>query len=127
MSNPVDQMDERFLRMNLLITQGILLIIAGIASLFVHTWETFTRLFFLSNWLHLIYGAGFAILIVSLSEGLERIVPADWVADGEINQRIFRRLSLIKTLAFCVLVGFAEEWLFRGVIQYALEIGRAHV
>lgn len=120
MNSPIDQMDDRFLRVNLLITQGILLLIAIVASFFVHTWDTFTRLFHISSWSFLVYGALFAILVVFIGEGLERLVPANWVADGEINQRIFRNLSFTKTIVYCILVGIAEEWLFRGVIQWWL-------
>ncbi|MGD8189163.1 CPBP family intramembrane glutamic endopeptidase [Brevibacillus ginsengisoli] len=123
MNSPLDQMDGRFLRVNLLITQGILLLIAMVASFFIHTKETFIHLFQLSDRTSIIYGVLFAIIVVIISEGLERVVPANWVADGEINRRIFRNLSIPKTLCLCVLVGFCEEWLFRGVIQWWLGNG----
>lgn len=123
MKNPIDQLDDHLLRFNLLLTQGIILLVAIVGSFFAHTWESFIRLFHFTGWSFTIDAVLFAFIVVTISEGLERIVPANWVADGEINQRIFRNLTIGKTAFLCMLVGVAEEWLFRGIIQWWLGNG----
>lgn len=120
MSNSIEHMDDRFLRLNLLMTQGIILLIAAIGSYFVHSWDSFYSLWRVPGWTFIMIGILFAVLVVVCSEGIERIVPASWVADGEINQRVFRGLSIFRTALLCILVGLAEEWLFRGVVQWWL-------
>lgn len=118
MSNPLDSMDDKFLRYNLLLTQGIIVVFALVGSWFVHSWVSFTQLFHFPGWQPIGYSVLFAFVIVIISVGSEKIFPKSWVDDGEINQRIFRNLSFTRTAMLCMIVGIAEEFLFRGVVQY---------
>lgn len=118
MSNPLDSMDDKFLRYNLLLTQGIILVAALIGSWFVHSRTSFGALFHFPGWLSLGIASAFALVVVLISVGSEKIFPKHWVDDGEINQRIFRNISITRTAILCIIVGFSEEFLFRGVVQY---------
>lgn len=117
MTDRLQEMDERTLRLNLFFTQGIVLTIALISSLFFRGWEKSLLLFTFPGWKELLFATLTAIIIVIINILSEKFLPTRWQDDGDINKRIFLGLSLPSTLLLCILVGIGEEWLFRGVIQ----------
>jgi membrane protease YdiL (CAAX protease family) len=116
-SNPLQEMDVRTLRINLYVTQAIVFALAAAGSLFLHGWSGTLRLFSPPGWREILYAtiASFAIVISNIL--MERFLPKRLQDDGEINRRIFLGLSFLPTLMLCAAVGVSEEWLFRGVIQ----------
>ncbi|CEY31555.1 CAAX amino terminal protease self-immunity [Streptococcus pneumoniae] len=46
-----------------------------------------------------------------------RVFPESWFDDGGINDKMFRGMSVLHLLVITFLIGFAEEFLFRGVVQ----------
>ncbi len=120
MNKLIETMDDNVLRYNLLLTQGIILGLGIAGSLFIHDWPSFLRLFRFTGWIYTGYAIFFALAVFTFSVILERIFPADWLDEGEINKRLFRNLSVAKTACLCLLVGVAEELLFRGFVQFWL-------
>ncbi|MFM1652754.1 CPBP family intramembrane glutamic endopeptidase [Brevibacillus sp. B_LB10_24] len=117
MTDQLKEMDQRTLYLNLLLTQGIVLCAGIILSLTVHGWQESWLLFRFPGWRAMAFAVGAASAIAALSLLLERILPKQWLDDGELNRRIFHGLSMWQTALLCGLVGLSEEWLFRGVIQ----------
>ncbi len=116
-------LDEYVLRINLLLTQGIVLAVAVVASLFIHSFAGTVALFAYPGAKPMAWAVAVALFFVSLSLWMDRALPKQWVDDGEINRRLFHGLSLARTALLCVLVGVSEEWLFRGVLQPMLGNG----
>ncbi len=46
-----------------------------------------------------------------------RVFPESWFDDGGINDRMFQGMSVMHLLVITFIIGFAEEFLFRGVVQ----------
>ncbi|MFY0543020.1 CPBP family intramembrane glutamic endopeptidase [Brevibacillus sp. H7] len=117
MSNPLDELDIRTLRLNLCITQGIVWALAASASFLIHGREKTYLMFTISDRLDFAYAGGVAMLAVGASIAMARYLPRTWQDDGNINERIFIGLPFWQTLGLCITVGVGEEWLFRGVLQ----------
>ncbi|WP_255298357.1 CPBP family intramembrane glutamic endopeptidase [Brevibacillus dissolubilis] len=114
------ELDERTLRLNLLLTQGILLLIATISAWLVHSWQGLLTELRPPAPHFVLTAVGISIGVVGLNLLMDRFLPKSWLEDGEINNRVFQGLSLGSTAGFCLLVGVAEELMFRGVVQVLL-------
>lgn len=116
--NSIEDLSPKEIRLNLYITQaiiicmGILLAYTFFPSIdtFLDLWSwDFSSVFFI--------GGGVACIIVLLDYIAMRIFPESWFDDGGINDRVFQGMSILQVLAVTLLIGTAEEFLFRGVIQ----------
>ncbi|MFD2371805.1 CPBP family intramembrane glutamic endopeptidase [Brevibacillus sp. GCM10020057] len=110
-------MDEANLRLNLWLTQGMVLGIAAGSSWLVHGASGTAALFAKPDWADMNMALGVALLIVAASIAMDRWLPSNWQDDGQVNEMVFGQMSPIMTLLVCIAVGVGEEWLFRGVIQ----------
>jgi len=110
-------MDRAVLQLNLWLTQGVVLVLAAGGSLWMHGWQSTLALFSRPSLAGIGWAMLVAILVVGMSIGMERFLPQRWQDDGSINEQLFGQMSLLMTVLVCVVVGFTEEWLFRGVIQ----------
>lgn len=111
------EMDEATLRLNLWLTQGLVLIVAAISSLWAHGIQATMEMFRFPEWSGLTWAGCVIAAIVILSIGMEKYLPERWQDDGSVNKKIFGSMSFATTLFVCMAVGLGEEWLFRGVIQ----------
>ncbi|MDH6349184.1 type II CAAX endopeptidase family protein [Brevibacillus sp. 1238] len=111
------EVDEATLRMNLWLTQGLVLAAAAISSFWVHGWKGTLGLLSFQGWPGIGIACCVAVGIVVLNLVMEIFLPKRWQDDGSLNEKIFGAMSPGMTVMICVIVGFAEEWLFRGVIQ----------
>ncbi|MFE1626628.1 CPBP family intramembrane glutamic endopeptidase [Brevibacillus reuszeri] len=109
--------DEATLRLNLWLTQGLVLIVAAGSSLWAHGIQGTMELFQFPLWSSLIWSGCVIAAIVLLSIVMDKYLPKRWQDDGSVNMRIFGSMSPVTTLLVCMAVGVSEEWLFRGVIQ----------
>ncbi|NGQ94612.1 CPBP family intramembrane metalloprotease [Brevibacillus sp. SYP-B805] len=123
MDDRLRRLDERILRFNLLLSQGILLVSAMAGSLWLHGLSGTVRLLGLPHGAQFLYVIGVIVLVVGSSIGMEHFLPARWQDDGEISRKIFQGLSIWSTFWLCLFVGLSEEWLFRGVLQPLLGNG----
>ncbi|SDC41876.1 CPBP family intramembrane glutamic endopeptidase [Shouchella lonarensis] len=114
----LQQLPNRELYMSVYLSQAFMLSVAlGISALFGNgiqkgisqlTWHWHDGLW---------QGASFAIIVLIINLLLYRVVPARWLDDGGINDRVFRSMGICHMVFFCLVVAIVEEWLFRGVLQ----------
>ncbi|MBO9128273.1 CPBP family intramembrane metalloprotease [Bacillus sp. 165] len=121
-------MTDRELRLNLYITQLILLGISGVLIFLLfdnvrdilHFWK-WQPLFIL------MWGGGAALLIVGIDFLAMKMLPESTFDDGGINERMFQGISVPHLLLLTLFIGFTEELLFRGIIQTQFGIGIASI
>lgn len=118
-----DMLDPRTLRVNLCLTQLIVLSLAVIGSALLYEWPELFARFRFPDWSFMLWAVVLAVLAASWGALMDRWLPERWLDDGAINQRIFQGLSPLSTFLLCLLIGVAEEWLFRGVVQPLLGNG----
>lgn len=114
----IKNMNQRELRIQLIISQSIFIFIAFALSLFLfdklRTWQ---ELFWLDVQSILYLGILPALILVIIEVILHYILPKDIFDDGGINEKIFKNESIGWIFVICLLVSISEELLFRGVIQ----------
>ncbi|MFC5772464.1 CPBP family intramembrane glutamic endopeptidase [Ectobacillus antri] len=106
------------LRLNLYITQLLVLLISIIlAWLLFDSPQDVLTLFVWDPIRILLIGGGAAICIVMLDYVAMKLFPESWFDDGGINERVFHGIGIIHLACVTLLIGFAEEFLFRGIVQ----------
>ncbi|MED1944407.1 MULTISPECIES: CPBP family intramembrane glutamic endopeptidase [Brevibacillus] len=111
------EVDEATLRLNLWLTQGIVMGVAVAGSLLVLGWEATLSLFILPDWDAVLWAVFVAAGIIIASIAMDRYLLKRWQDDGSINEKVFGTMLPSTTILVCMVVGVGEEWLFRGVIQ----------
>ncbi|MFX3624744.1 MAG: lysostaphin resistance A-like protein [Ectobacillus sp.] len=114
----IEAMSNRELRLNLYITQLIILAVSILLSFWL--FDDFAALRALWRWEPVsivMYGGGAALLIVLIDYAAMQFFPESWFDDGGINERIFRGMSISHLAFVTFVIGFAEELLFRGILQ----------
>ncbi|GAB1531099.1 MULTISPECIES: lysostaphin resistance A-like protein [Brevibacillus] len=111
------EVDEATLRLNLWLTQGIVIGVAAAGSLFVLGWDATLSLFTLPGWNAVLWAVFVAAGIIIASIVMDRYLPKRWQDDNSINEKVFGAMLPSTTILVCMVVGVGEEWLFRGVIQ----------
>jgi membrane protease YdiL (CAAX protease family) len=113
------QLNESTVLLNLMLTQLIVLVLAGVIFLIqrsnplhgMFAWSTGVGVW---GWAVALAGA---ILLVDLA--VSRFVPEEVTDDGGINRLLFSTRSLWQIALMSFGVAFCEELLFRGAIQHA--------
>jgi uncharacterized protein len=114
----IKNLTDKEIVFHLYLTQGILLILSlGLGFFLFDHWSSFLELWHWKDWNILLIGSGFAIAVVVIDLLLVKWLPEAMYDDGGINERIFRKRSIPHIFILCLLISFAEEVLFRGVIQ----------
>ncbi|ASJ53388.1 metallopeptidase [Brevibacillus formosus] len=111
------EVDEATLRLNLWLTQGIVMGVAAACSLLVLGGDATLSLFILPGWNAVLWAVFVAAGIIIASIAMDRYLPKRWQDDGSINEKVFGAMLPSTTILVCMVVGVGEEWLFRGVIQ----------
>ncbi|MGN7468905.1 lysostaphin resistance A-like protein [Brevibacillus sp. SAFN-007a] len=111
------EVEEATLRLNLWLTQGMVLAIAAISSFSIHGWQGTLGLFNFPGWKGIGLACCMAAGVVLFSIAMDKYIPRRWQDDGGINEKVFGAMPASWTVLVCVIVGIGEEWLFRGVIQ----------
>lgn len=116
----IHELDDRTLLVNLYITQAMTLCI-GTALLLFQPKRTLLESFSLDHpYSLLIWGIGYAIIVIILDLGVSRIVPEEVTDDGGVNDRIFMNRSLLHIALISIVAAVCEEILFRGALQNIL-------
>lgn len=114
----IKQLTDRQVVTHLYITQGIILVVTIIASLFLFP--------SLSKWYDLwdfsfdeviIYGVSAGTIVIIIDVVLMYMLPKKYYDDGGVNKKVFRNRSVFEILCIAFLVACAEELLFRGVLH----------
>ncbi|MBC2309827.1 CPBP family intramembrane glutamic endopeptidase [Listeria booriae] len=98
--------------------QNGLLILLGIGIIFISTGilQWMKELSF--AWQAVCWAVGLALVWAAINIALDRVLPERFTDDGSLNKLIFKDRKLLDILLLCVLIGFTEEFIFRGVIQF---------
>lgn len=113
-----EAMSERELRLNLYITQAIIIALSIFLSYMLFHDVTVLYLLFVWNPKEIIIlGGGIACIIVLIDLAYTKLLPEEWLDDGGINDRIFRGISIPHLFFLTLLIGTSEELLFRGILQ----------
>jgi membrane protease YdiL (CAAX protease family) len=120
----LEQMDNRTLYLNLVVTQAALGILGAILYVFfLRENLTLLDLFHLQNINRsLFYGSIFAFVVICLDLVLMKVLDKSYFDDGGVNERLFRDLNVGQIALVALFVSFIEEWLFRGVLQNIIGI-----
>ncbi|WP_243290093.1 CPBP family intramembrane glutamic endopeptidase [Bacillus sp. FJAT-47783] len=114
----IKQMNDQQLLVNLLLTQAVLFFISVVLYFFlfkdIHHLFHFVQLDFAEI---IIYGGGLALLVIIVDFLFMKILPADMLDDGGVNERLFQKRSILEILFLTTIIAFTEEILFRGVLQ----------
>lgn len=115
----IEQLDDRFLLINLYATQAVLLAIALIMILLQQ--QTLTTLLQAPHSVyHGLMAIGFATIVLLANAMAGFFLPADILDDGGLNEKIFKNRSYGHIFLIAGVVAFSEELLFRGAFQYLL-------
>lgn len=114
----IDEMDDRFLLINLYVTQFIVLLLGVIIMLFQK--PSLSAMFSIKGgyWI-LLWGAAYAAAVLIVDILISRWVPPEVTDDGGINDMLFKNRPLWHIAVMSFIVAFCEELLFRGAVQAA--------
>ncbi|KGP93164.1 membrane protein [Pontibacillus chungwhensis BH030062] len=114
----IKKMTDRQVVTQLYITQIFILVLSLVSSWFLFdSVKDWYNLFAWDMKGILYYGGSAAVLILSIDILLMTVMPKRFYDDGGINEKVFRNLPVIEIMGLTFFVAFAEEMLFRGVIQ----------
>ncbi|WP_246942494.1 CPBP family intramembrane glutamic endopeptidase [Bacillus pinisoli] len=116
-SELIKQMSDREVLFHLYLTQFLLLTVATIAAYFLFDTDSFQSIWQLDITEILLYGGATGLTVIFFDLWLMKVLPKRYFDDGGINDRVFQSRSFFHIFVLCWLIAFAEEWLFRGVIQ----------
>ncbi|MDQ0337786.1 membrane protease YdiL (CAAX protease family) [Caldalkalibacillus uzonensis] len=119
MRDMLEQMDNRTLYLNLVLTQAILLVI-GLSLYFFFLRHTLALPLLLHTeelFLSVLAGFGFAGVVLVIDLILMNFVPKTYFDDGGVNERLFRDVNVWQIVLIALGVALVEEWLFRAVLQ----------
>lgn len=114
----VRQLSDRQLILNLYVTQFLIIAAAFVLGLmWFDDWSSFFELFRWDKreiaWL----GGGLAAFVILIDVMLMNMLSEEQYDDGGINERMFSILPVWHIPIVTLLIAFAEEMLFRGVLQ----------
>ncbi|MBP1155226.1 membrane protease YdiL (CAAX protease family) [Paenibacillus sp. PvR052] len=112
----LNEVDDRFLLINLYVTQLVVLI-AGVVIMLFQQPQLSAVFSFAPGFRILIWGAGFAAAVLLVDLLISSKVPPEVTDDGGINEKIFKNRPLWHIAVLSLVVAFCEEVLFRGAIQ----------
>ncbi|MFD0768564.1 CPBP family intramembrane glutamic endopeptidase [Bacillus sp. CGMCC 1.60114] len=114
----IEDMSIKEIRLNLYITQAIIICIGILlAYILFPSMDTFLALWKWDFSSIVLIGGGVACIIILLDYIAMHLLPESWFDDGGINNRMFQGMSVFGVFVVTLLIGIAEEFLFRGVIQ----------
>ncbi|MCS7462433.1 CPBP family intramembrane metalloprotease [Paenibacillus doosanensis] len=112
----VDEIDERYLIMNLYVTQLLVLVLGSIIMLFHR--PSLAAMFSWKQGIAIpLWGVALAAVVLIVDVLISRWVPPEVTDDGGINEMLFRNRPLWHITVMSFIVAVCEEWLFRGAIQ----------
>lgn len=114
--NP-EELDERYLLINLYVTQLVVLLLASIILLFRRPNLAAMFSFPSGYGTVILWGTGFAAIVLIVDFTVGRWVPPEVTDDGGINELLFGSRPLWHITVLSLIVALCEELLFRGAIQ----------
>jgi uncharacterized protein len=115
----IDDFTPKELVINVYFSQGLFLVIAIVIAYFFDVpfpWNLKDRI----SGTDLILAVATGLFLPFLSIELRKRLPTYYLDDGGINEKIFSSLSYPHIFVLTGIIAFAEEWLFRGILQSLL-------
>jgi uncharacterized protein len=115
----IDDFTPKELVINVYFSQGLFLVIAIVIAYFFDVpfpWNLKDPI----SGTDLILAVATGLFLPFLSIELRKRLPAYYLDDGGINEKIFSSLSYPHIFVLTGIIAFAEEWLFRGILQSLL-------
>lgn len=116
----INSIDEKTLIINLYLTQIITLSLSVLIYLLflkMNPYEVFLELVPNNIILDLKIAFIFCLIVVVINIVLTKILPKEKLDDGGINEKLFSNLPIWHIAIISIIVGFTEEFLFRGALQ----------
>lgn len=114
----ISDIDDRALFLNLYLTQFATLLI-GLVILIFQKSNPLRFLTVPNPAKTVVWGVGFAVLVLAADLLISRLVPQEVTDDGGVNERLFGSGPVWHIVIISLIVSFCEEFLFRGAIQPA--------
>lgn len=112
----LNEVDDRFLLINLYVTQLVVLIVAVVILLFQK--QQLSAIFSIApGYRILVWSICFAAAVLVVDLLISSKVPPEVTDDGGINEKIFKNRPLWHIALLSLVVAICEELLFRGAIQ----------
>ncbi|GBF11585.1 CPBP family intramembrane glutamic endopeptidase [Tepidibacillus sp. HK-1] len=121
----IESLPVRVLVINLYLTQFISVGLAFILYLILHKMNPIEAIVsILPGKLiqPVLVGFLFSLVVIVVDIILSKKLPEKWLDDGGINEKLFRHLPIWHIAIITVMVGFVEEFLFRGAVQSYLGV-----
>ncbi|KXG43371.1 type II CAAX endopeptidase family protein [Tepidibacillus infernus] len=121
----IESLPVRVLVINLYLTQFISVGLAFILYLILHRMNPIEAIVsILPGKLiqPVLVGFLFSLVVIVVDIILSKKLPEKWLDDGGINEKLFRHLPIWHIAIIAVMVGFVEEFLFRGAVQSYLGV-----
>ena len=114
----IEDMSPKEIRLNLYMTQFIIIGVSFVlAYILFENKNDFYNMWKWDPTSIFVIGSGVAGSIVLLDYIAMKVFPESWFDDGGINERMFQGISVLHLLVITFVIGFAEELLFRGILQ----------
>ncbi len=121
----IHSIDIKLLILNVFFTQFIILFVSFLLFYLLYRQSPVQALLsIMPNHLPSIffYGLTFSIIVVTFDIIFSKKLPKEWMDDGGLNEKLFKDLPIWQIAIIALVVGFTEEFLFRGTIQPLLGI-----
>ncbi|GGB33717.1 CAAX amino protease [Lentibacillus populi] len=116
----IKRMSDRELTKQLMLSQLFLFILSLVLSFILfNNMAQWFQYFRLDGHELLVYGVIPGLIIVTVDVILMAVLPEHYYDDGGINDKIFKNRSVGSIFIVVLVIAFAEELLFRGVLQTA--------
>ncbi|MGO4888216.1 CPBP family intramembrane glutamic endopeptidase [Anaerobacillus sp. MEB173] len=117
-SELIKNMTDKELLLNVYVSQLGMLVLALVIGFFLFdSWSEMFELFIWDPQQIVILGGGLAAAVIIIELILIKLLPKDMFDDGGINEKVFINRSISHIFVLSLVIAFAEEILFRGVLQ----------
>ncbi|WP_164219005.1 type II CAAX endopeptidase family protein [Virgibacillus sp. YIM 98842] len=117
-SEIIEQLSDEELKQQLFISQGLFIVLAFVLSfIFFDDLREWLQYFSWEPEQIFLYGVIPGLIIVLIDIMLVWTLPKRYYDDGGINERVFKGQQVSYVFILSLTVAFAEEILFRGVLQ----------
>lgn len=114
----IKHMNPRELLYHLYLSQIAFFVIGLVLAYFLfNSYQSFKEIFAWQPINIFVIGTLVALVVVGADLFLMKMVPKSLLDDGGINEKMFQTRSLPHIILLAFVISFAEEFLFRGVIQ----------
>ncbi|WP_326156700.1 CPBP family intramembrane glutamic endopeptidase [Bacillus halotolerans] len=114
----IQHLSDRDILKQLYMTQLLIIIVSAAAVLFFfQDASDFFRLWHIRDIRIIWYGVSLAVIVILADMAIMKWCPPHLYDDGGINKKLFSKRPIPHIIFLTLLISFAEEMLFRGVLQ----------